>query len=38
MDFNYDKENNRIIGYDYDSLEDPTSYSHCNFEDYLINA
>ena len=38
IDINIDGEDNRTIGYNYDSLEDPTSDSDGSFEDYLINA
>ena len=38
IDINIDGEDNRTIGYNYDSLEDPTSDSDGSFEDYWIIA
>lgn len=33
---NIDEEDNKIIGYDYDFLEDPTNDSDDNIKDYLM--
>ena len=38
IDINIDGEDNRTIGYSYDSLKDPTSDSDGSFEDYWIIA
>ena len=38
IDINIDKEDNRTIGYNYDSLENPTSDGEGSFKDYLTNA
>ena len=38
IDINIDGKDNKASGYNYDSLEDPTSDSDGSFEDYLINA
>ena len=37
IDINIDRENNRALGYNHDSLEDPTNDSSGSFKDYLIN-
>lgn len=36
VDINIDLEDNRVIGYDYDSLEDPTGNSDGSAEDDLM--
>ena len=38
ININIDGEDNRTIGYNCNSLEDPTSDSDGSFEDNLINA